>query len=183
MEVSSSVASHGESAGTGVGAGRGGLGRGRKRTAVGRDHCDATADSSPYGADVPRSLAPRLGGRLAALELDDAARRSVERRRASTLEYPEANEEVGFKGTMAMVGCGVLWVMLSLLILSVWVPLLGRFILPAWACSWCCNCCSSPPAVALAGLETAPMRNLPHVHPLSLSEMSGGIESAGESRR
>jgi predicted dehydrogenase len=65
------------------------------------------------------------------LELDDAARRSVERRRASTLEYPEANEEVGFKGTMTLVGCAVLWVMLLLLILSIWVPVFGRFILPA----------------------------------------------------
>src|SRR5205085_1981970 len=49
-----------------------------------------------------------------ALELDDAARRSLERRRASTLEYPEASEEVGFKGTMTLVGCGMLWGILFL---------------------------------------------------------------------
>ena len=30
--------------------------------------------------------------------MDDAVRRSVERRRISTLEYPEASEEAGFKG-------------------------------------------------------------------------------------
>jgi hypothetical protein len=65
------------------------------------------------------------------LELDDAARRSVERRRASTLEYPEATEEAGVKGTMTLVGCGLVWLFLLLLILSVWVPWLGRLIVPA----------------------------------------------------
>jgi predicted dehydrogenase len=64
------------------------------------------------------------------LELDDAARRSVARRRSSTLEYPEASEEVGFKGTMTMLGCGLLWSILVLLILSRWVPWLGWFIIP-----------------------------------------------------
>jgi hypothetical protein len=64
------------------------------------------------------------------LELDDAARRSAERRRVSTLEYPEANEEVGFKGTMTLVGCGLLWCILVLLFLSRWVPWLGWLIVP-----------------------------------------------------
>jgi hypothetical protein len=53
-----------------------------------------------------------------ALELDDAARRSVERRRAYTLEYPEATEETGFKGTMTLIGCGMLWLVVLFLILS-----------------------------------------------------------------
>ncbi len=66
------------------------------------------------------------------LELDDAARRSVERRRASTLEYQEATEEAGFKGTMTLVGCGLLWGSLVLLILSRWVPWLGWAILPVF---------------------------------------------------
>jgi predicted dehydrogenase len=65
-----------------------------------------------------------------ALELDDAARRSIERRRASMLEYPEASEEVGFKGTMTLVGCGMLWGILLLLILSRWVPQVGWLIVP-----------------------------------------------------
>jgi hypothetical protein len=64
------------------------------------------------------------------LELDDAARRSVCRRRASLLEYPEASEEVGFKGTMTLVGCGLLWGSLLLLVLSRWVPYLGWAIVP-----------------------------------------------------
>jgi hypothetical protein len=67
------------------------------------------------------------------LELDDAARRSVERRRASTLEYQEATEEAGFKGTMTLVGCSLLWGSLVLLILSRWVPWLGWAILPVFA--------------------------------------------------
>ena len=66
------------------------------------------------------------------LELDDAARRSVEKRRASTLEYQEASEEAGFKGTMTLVGCGMLWVSLLLLILSRWVPWLGWLIAPVF---------------------------------------------------
>ena len=34
-----------------------------------------------------------------ALELDDAARQGAEKRKATRMEYQEANEEVGFKGT------------------------------------------------------------------------------------
>jgi predicted dehydrogenase len=66
------------------------------------------------------------------LELDDAARRSVERRRASTLEYQEVNEEVGFKGTMTLVGCSLLWGSIVVLLLSVWVPQLAWAILPVF---------------------------------------------------
>jgi hypothetical protein len=64
------------------------------------------------------------------LELDDAARRGVEKRRAQAMEYQEANEEVGFKGAMAMSGCALLWGVLLLLIVSVWVPWAGWVILP-----------------------------------------------------
>jgi predicted dehydrogenase len=64
------------------------------------------------------------------LELDDAARRSMERGRVSTLEYPEATEEAGFKGTMTLVGCGLLWFSLLLLLLSAWVSWLKWAIVP-----------------------------------------------------
>jgi predicted dehydrogenase len=67
------------------------------------------------------------------LELDEAARRSVERRRASTLDYQEATEEAGFKGTMTLVGCGLLWASLVLLVLSRWIPVLGWGIAPLFA--------------------------------------------------
>jgi hypothetical protein len=66
------------------------------------------------------------------LELDDAVRRSVGRRRASTLEYQEATEEAGFKGTMTLVGCSLLWLSLVLLILSVWVRWLFWVIIPVF---------------------------------------------------
>ncbi|HEY7331042.1 MAG TPA: hypothetical protein VH592_25620 [Gemmataceae bacterium] len=67
---------------------------------------------------------------IRALELDDAARRGVEKRRSSVLEYQEATEEVGFKGTMTLVGCSLIWGVLLLLILSVWWPKLGLLIVP-----------------------------------------------------
>src|SRR5262249_53747225 len=67
---------------------------------------------------------------IRAWEWDDAARRGVEKRRSSVLEYQEATEEVGFKGTMTLVGCSLLWGVLMLLILSVWWPKLGFLIVP-----------------------------------------------------
>jgi predicted dehydrogenase len=64
------------------------------------------------------------------LELDDAARRSVQKRRVHLMDYQEASEEVGFKGTMALAGCGLLWGVLLLAIASMWVPRAGWLILP-----------------------------------------------------
>jgi predicted dehydrogenase len=64
------------------------------------------------------------------LELDDAARRSVQRRRASTMEYQEASEEVGFKGTMTLVGCGLIWLTIVIVILANWFPKAGWAIVP-----------------------------------------------------
>jgi predicted dehydrogenase len=70
---------------------------------------------------------------LRCLELDDAVRRSVARRRSSTLEYQEATEEAGFKGTMTLLGCGLLWGSVAMLILAVWWPMLAWFIAPVFA--------------------------------------------------
>jgi predicted dehydrogenase len=84
----------------------------------------------------PMAQPARTEGRVSwqdcvrALELDDAARRSIERRRASTMEYPEASEEVGFKGTMVLTGCAMLWSSILLLILSHWFPSLRWLIVP-----------------------------------------------------
>jgi predicted dehydrogenase len=78
----------------------------------------------------PTAAGPTWQDAVRCLELDDAARRSVERRRASALEYPEATEETGFKGTMTLVGCGMVWAILLLLILSAWVPAAGWLIGP-----------------------------------------------------
>jgi predicted dehydrogenase len=64
------------------------------------------------------------------LELDDAARRSVQKRRASTMEYQEASEEVGFKGTMTLVGCGIIWLTIVIIILANWFPKAGWAVVP-----------------------------------------------------
>jgi predicted dehydrogenase len=80
----------------------------------------APSDRPPMAwADAVRSL-----------ELDDAAARSLRYHRGSTLEYPEASEEVGFKGTMTLVGCALLCGAIVLLVLSRWLPWLGWGILP-----------------------------------------------------
>jgi predicted dehydrogenase len=91
---------------------------------------DAVAQTE---ASSTKAIRPTWHDATRGLELDDAARRSVERRRASTLEYQEATEEASFKGTMTLVGCGMLWGMILLLILSHWVPQLGWIILPLLA--------------------------------------------------
>jgi hypothetical protein len=64
------------------------------------------------------------------LELDDAARRSIQKRRVSQLEYPETSEEVTFKGTMTLVGCALLWVIILMVVLSRWVKSLGWLVGP-----------------------------------------------------
>ena len=77
-----------------------------------------------------RPVTPTWQDEVRMLELDDAARRSVEKRRVHLMEYQEASEEVGFKGTMALAGCGLLWGVLLLAIASAWVPWVGWLILP-----------------------------------------------------
>jgi hypothetical protein len=85
-----------------------------------------------FEQNVEHRAGARLGWQdaIRGLELDDAARRSVERRRSSLLEYPEATEEVGFKGTMTLIGCGLVWAVLLMMILSVWWPKVGWLIVP-----------------------------------------------------
>lgn len=86
----------------------------------------AAVEGKPTATAVPLSWQDEVR----ALELDDAARRSIERRRAGTLEYQQASEEVGFKGTMTLVGCALVWVIILLVILSRWLPALGWLIVP-----------------------------------------------------
>jgi predicted dehydrogenase len=99
--------------------------------AAASQHVTATAPPRAAPPPAPRGLLTWQDA-VRSLELDDAARRSVERRRASTLEYQEATEEAGFKGTMTLVGCGLLWGSLVLLILSRWLPWLGWVIAPVF---------------------------------------------------
>jgi len=76
---------------------------------------------------------PALGWQdeLRSLELDDAARRSVERGRSNTLDLQETTEEATFKGTMTLAGCSLIWLTLIVLILSAWIPWLAWLIVPA----------------------------------------------------
>ncbi len=92
-----------------------------RQNQVGRRDVEPVGPAGPTWQDAIRGL-----------ELDDAARRSVHRRRISTLEFQEATEEAGFKGTMTLVGCSMLWISLMLLILSAWVPWLGWIIAPVF---------------------------------------------------
>jgi hypothetical protein len=69
---------------------------------------------------------------LRSLELDDAARRSVERGRSNTLDLQETTEEASFKGTMTLVGCSLIWLTVIVLILSVWVHWLAWLIVPVF---------------------------------------------------
>ncbi len=78
---------------------------------------------------------PLLGWQdeLRALELDDAARRSVERGRSSTLDLQETTEEASFKGTMTLVGCSLIWLAVVVLIVSIWWPWIAWGIVPVFA--------------------------------------------------
>jgi len=115
------------------------------RDAEGETHTESWPAEDPWPS-VVACFEAELGGRgrdepvllswkdaVRALELDDAVRRSVHRRRASTLDYQEATEEASFKGTMTLVGCGLIWLSLLLLIFSMWVPWLAWLILPAFS--------------------------------------------------
>lgn len=79
-------------------------------------------------AEPAAGAEPRPGARVAwfdeirALELDDAAARSLRNRRASLLDYQEASEAVGFRGTMTLLGCGMLWMLLLVLIAAAFYP-------------------------------------------------------------
>ncbi len=107
-------------------------------TALGQRPAVVGAARAPGSTAITTVKAPSRSepGRLSwqdevrCLELDAAAHRSVHYRRASALEYQEASEEVGFKGTMTLVGCGLLWGILGLLCLSAWAPKLGWLIVP-----------------------------------------------------
>jgi predicted dehydrogenase len=106
--------------------------------ASGQQHEESWHDQDPWpplieafeAAVAGRAPAVSWQDEVRALELDDAARRSLSRRRTSLLEYPEATEEVGFKGTMTLVGCGVLWMVLLFVILTAWVPWLRWAVVP-----------------------------------------------------
>jgi hypothetical protein len=91
-----------------------------------------TAPRVPPGSGPALDLRDGLGwnDEIRALELNDLARRSIERRRAYSLDFQEATEEVGFKGTMTLVGCALLWLIPLVLLLSAWIPWLFWLVVP-----------------------------------------------------
>jgi hypothetical protein len=90
----------------------------------------ARAEPAAGGKERPGAKVSWLD-EVRALELDDAAARSLSRRRSSLMEYQEASEEVGFKGTMTLVGCALLWGVVLLLVMAAWQPWLLWLVLPA----------------------------------------------------
>jgi predicted dehydrogenase len=89
-----------------------------------------TPSSSPRHPVTPSPRHLIWQDAVRGLELDDAARRSVQKRRASSMEYQEASEEVGFKGTMTLVGCGIIWLTIVIIILANWFPKAGWAVVP-----------------------------------------------------
>jgi predicted dehydrogenase len=80
--------------------------------------------------DYLSKVRPNWQDAIRSAELDDAVSRGITRRRSTILEFQEATEEVGFKGTMTLVGCSIIWLVILLAILSRWLPWLGWAILP-----------------------------------------------------
>lgn len=98
------------------------------------------SDSSIQSAETmvgitSRMFGPTLGwtDETRALELDDAVRRSLTYHRAYTLDLQQVNEEANFKGSMTLVGCGLMWAILVLLPLMAFVPWLGYVVVGAVA--------------------------------------------------
>ena len=93
------------------------------------------ARSRPAGIGQPYQGRPRSSAgktSCGSLELDDAARRSMERGRSSLLDLQETTEEATFKGTMTLVGCSLIWLAVIVLILSFWIPWLAIGIVPVF---------------------------------------------------
>ena len=59
---------------------------------------------------------PTWGQAIQAAELADAARLSLERRRAVDVYHEKRNELASFKGRMTSLGCGLIWFTLTMLI-------------------------------------------------------------------
>jgi hypothetical protein len=78
------------------------------------------------GQDLPLSW----DDEIRCMELDDALRQSVEKRRAINLEYVEVSGEAGTKGTITLIGCGMIWLMLVVFAVSIWVPWIKWLIVP-----------------------------------------------------
>jgi hypothetical protein len=95
------------------------------------DRWNAMVDAIETAVADP-SIAPRPSWQdsIRSMELAEAAKRSIEKRRVSGMDYQEFTEDVGFKGTMTLIGCGMIWLILLLLGISIWIPWAAIAIVP-----------------------------------------------------
>ena len=85
-------------------------------------------DSALSGASVSPLLSWQ--DEIRAVELDDALRRSVEKRRSSSMDYAEVNEEASARSSITLIGCGMIWLMLLIFAISIWVPWIRWLVVP-----------------------------------------------------
>ncbi|HEV3144366.1 MAG TPA: Gfo/Idh/MocA family oxidoreductase [Gemmataceae bacterium] len=64
------------------------------------------------------------------MELDDALRQSVEKRRAIPMEYAEVSEQASARGSITLIGCGMIWLMLLAFAVSIWLPWIRWLVVP-----------------------------------------------------
>jgi len=95
------------------------------------DRWSALADAVELALEKPGESPPLIWqDEIRALELEDALRRSVEKRRSSDLEYQEISADVGSKGTLTLIGCGIIWLILLIFTASIWVPWVRWAVVP-----------------------------------------------------
>jgi len=105
-------------------------------------NCDAgpmeTLEFAPWGV-LAEELDSQLAGRPPRFswqdairwhELDEALRRSIEKRRTETLDYQEVSADAGSKGTITLIGCAMLWIVVLIFAISIWVPWVRWAVVP-----------------------------------------------------
>jgi predicted dehydrogenase len=63
-------------------------------------------------------------------ELSDAMKRSLEKRRTESLDNQEVSAESASKGTLTLIGCGMIWLIVLIFGISIWVPWIRWAVVP-----------------------------------------------------
>src|SRR5262249_12160029 len=96
-----------------------------------RDRWAAFADLALEAVKNPAEPPPlSWQDEIRMLELDDALGRGIEKRRSSDLGYQEISADSGSKGTLTLIGCGMIWLILLIFAASIWVPWVRWAIVP-----------------------------------------------------